>query len=138
MCAKCGNPNIETHCKLGSVQQLAARVGLKRPPCRPWRANLNLGTSQSVAAPAELSGLFRVEQIGATVKSHFPLLPGVGHRVTATKTSDSACYARDKRGHFDQTLPSNSASSVKYPRPSWRAPCPSPGQGISIVKVAIC
>ncbi len=48
--------NVQTHCKLGPVQQLAARVSLKRcPPDAHGEANLNLGTSQSVAAPAELS-----------------------------------------------------------------------------------
>ena len=52
-----GSPNnVQTHCKLCPVQQLAARIGLKKcPPRRPCEANLNLGTSQSVAAPAELS-----------------------------------------------------------------------------------
>jgi len=48
--------NVQTHCKLCPVQQLAARVGLKRfPPDAVGESNLNLGTSQSVAAPAELS-----------------------------------------------------------------------------------
>ena len=52
-----GSPNnAQTHCKLRPVQQPAARVGLKRcPPDAHGEATLNLGTSQSVAAPAELS-----------------------------------------------------------------------------------
>ena len=45
-----GSPNnVQTHCKLCPVQQVAARVGLKRcPPDAHGEANLNLGTSQSV------------------------------------------------------------------------------------------
>jgi len=51
-----GSPNnVQTHFKLCLVQQLTARVGLKRFPLAYGEANLNLGTSQSVAAPAELS-----------------------------------------------------------------------------------
>jgi len=52
-----GSPNnVQTHCKLCPVQQVVARVGLKKyPPDAHGEANLNLGTSQSVAAPAELS-----------------------------------------------------------------------------------
>ncbi len=44
-----GSPNNgQTHFKLCPVQQLAARVGLKRTPDAHGEANLNLGTSQSV------------------------------------------------------------------------------------------
>ncbi len=58
-----GSPdNVQTHCKLSPVQQLTARVGLKRfPPDAHGEANRNLGTSQSVAA-----------------QMSFPLLPRVG------------------------------------------------------------
>ncbi len=46
-----GSPNnVQTPFKLCPVQQLAARVGLKKcPPDAHGEANLNLGTSQSVA-----------------------------------------------------------------------------------------
>jgi len=44
-----GSPNnVQTHFKLCPVQQLAARVGLKRTPDAHGEANLNLDTSQSV------------------------------------------------------------------------------------------
>ena len=78
--------NVQTHCKLCAVQQLAARVGLKKfPPDAHGEANLNLATSQSVAAPAELSAPAESRQ-----------------GVTATKTSDSADYAGDPVAHADE------------------------------------
>jgi len=42
-----GSPNsVQTHCKLCPVQQLAARVGLKKcPPGAHGEADLNLDTS---------------------------------------------------------------------------------------------
>jgi len=70
-----GSPdNVQTHCKLRPVQHLVTRVGLERePPDAHGEASRNLGTSQSVAAPAEAS---------APAESR--------EGITATRTSDSA------------------------------------------------
>jgi len=83
--------NVQTHCKLCPVQQLAARVGLKKcPPDAHGEANLNLGTSQSVAAPAELSAPAESRQ-----------------GVTATKTSDSADERARPFAQIDAASPPN-------------------------------